>query len=95
MHDHPSNPSPLHRRSADYVLTAPFRWFWYLLEVIAIHIESTFLYGFDRRRKRIIDGNAKSLRLNLEKDFAAAVYLSEAPSSPGFSLWGGREFGRL
>jgi hypothetical protein len=43
-------------------------------------------------KEKIHDGNAKSLRLqsNLEKDFAVAVYFSEAASSPGFLLWGGQ-----
>ncbi len=44
-----------------------------------------------RRRIRLLEGNAKSLRLNsnLEKDFAAAVYLSNAPSPPRFLSGGG------
>jgi hypothetical protein len=43
------------------------------------------------RRIRLIEGNAKSLRRysNLEKDFAAAVYLLDAPSPPRFLSGGG------
>jgi hypothetical protein len=42
------------------------------------------------RRRRLIEGNAKSLRLHsdLEKDFAAGVYLFEAHSPPRFLSWG-------
>jgi hypothetical protein len=44
-----------------------------------------------RRRIRLIEINAKYLRLksNLEKDFAAAVYYSEAPSPPQLLSLGG------
>jgi hypothetical protein len=35
--------------------------------------------------------NLFGLKSNLEKDFAETVYLSEAPSSPRFSSWGGQE----
>jgi hypothetical protein len=43
----------------------------------------------DRRMIRLIEGNAKSLRLNShkKKGFATAVNLSEAPSR--FLPWGG------
>jgi hypothetical protein len=38
-----------------------------------------------------VKDNAKSLRLkrDLEKNFAAAFYLFEAPSTPRFLPWGG------
>jgi hypothetical protein len=41
------------------------------------------------RRIRLVEGNAKSLRLksNLEKDFAAALYFSEPPFPPKFLTW--------
>jgi hypothetical protein len=44
------------------------------------------------RRIRLIEGNAKSLRekSNMEKDFSAVVYLSEALSPPRFLSLGGR-----
>jgi hypothetical protein len=43
-----------------------------------------------RRRIRLIEGNAKSLRpnSNLKKNFAAAVYLPYAPSPPRFFVFG-------
>jgi hypothetical protein len=43
-----------------------------------------------RRRIRLIEGNAKSLRLiiDLKKDFAAAVYFSEASFSSKLLSWG-------
>jgi hypothetical protein len=44
------------------------------------------------RRIKLIEGDAKSLRLksNLGKDFAAAVYFSEAPSPPYLFSGGGQ-----
>jgi hypothetical protein len=39
-----------------------------------------------RRKIRPIEGKAKYLKNDLERDFAAAVYLSEAPSLLGFCL---------
>jgi hypothetical protein len=49
-----------------------------------------------RSRIRLIEGNAKSPRLksNLEKDLAAAVYLSQAPSPPNIFLWVVKQFCR-
>jgi hypothetical protein len=49
------------------------------------------------RRIKIIECNTNSLRLmnNLEKDFAAALYLSEAHSPPMFLFWGGQAFFRF
>ncbi len=32
----------------------------------------------------------KILKCDLERDFAAGVYLSEAPTPPRFLSWGGR-----
>ncbi len=47
--------------------------------------------SMNRRRIRLIENNdANSVRLknDLERDFAAAVYLFEAPSPPRFLSWG-------
>jgi hypothetical protein len=46
----------------------------------------------NRKRIRLVEGNAKSLRFesNLDKDFAGAVYLSGALSPPGFFPWDGQ-----
>ncbi len=46
------------------------------------------LHGWKRRRRRLIEGNAKSLRLksDLEKDFEAGVYRFEAHCPPRFFL---------
>jgi hypothetical protein len=47
------------------------------------------LHGWKRRR-RLIEGDAKSLRLHsdMEKDFDAGVYLFEAHSPPRDLSWG-------
>ncbi len=48
-------------------------------------------YTVQHRWIRFIEGDATSLRLKsyLQKDFAAAVYLFEAPSLPRFLFWDG------
>jgi hypothetical protein len=45
----------------------------------------------NRRKIRLMEGNARFLRLksDLQKDFAAAGYLFEAPSPSRFLSWGG------
>jgi hypothetical protein len=47
----------------------------------AVFVRVCLFYRMHRRRVRLIEGNAKSLRLksDRERDFAAAVYLYEAP----------------
>jgi hypothetical protein len=55
---------------------------------------STLCCTVSGRRIRLIEDNAKYLRLksDLERDFVAAVYLFEAPSTPRFLSWGGQQF---
>ncbi len=45
----------------------------------------------NRRKIRLIEGNAKFLHLksDLQKDFPAAGYLFKAPSPSRFLSWGG------
>jgi hypothetical protein len=49
------------------------------------------------RRIKLIEGDAKSLRLKskLEKVIAAAIYFCDAPSPPKLLSWGGQQFCRI
>jgi hypothetical protein len=64
------------------------------LVLLCGRMNSLFLKGviFYRRKIRLIEGYAKFLRLkvksDLQKDSAAAGYLSEAPSASRFLFWG-------
>ncbi len=62
-----------------------------LMYMLSVYLQLTQV----RRRIRHIEGSAESLSLksNLEKDFAAAVYLFEAPSPPRFLSWAGNFVG--
>jgi hypothetical protein len=54
--------------------------------------------GLDRRRIRLMCGRQckfSSLKSDLDRDFAAAVYLFKAPSPRSFSSWGGLAISRF